>query len=190
MDWWQEDPRYGAKGWTLIWPSDGGRPYFVKVSPRKPRAKPRALRFGELKVGDVLIHRGKIVSERYVPPAEGFTPANENRRTEVEHYAGFYVVEHRWFDPCAGHDDRWAGEMAGVCQVNHNGKVARPNPHTLRGLAMQGFHYATSDQAERVRAFIEERAQLIAAYHAGQLTDDEARLRATPYRDLIRGLAA
>lgn len=190
MSWWENDPRYGKAGWTLIHPADGGQPYFHKVVGRKRRAKPRALRFAALKQGDVLIYRGKAVSERYVPPADGFTPANENRLTEVRLYAGFAFVEHRWFDPCAGHEDRWAGEMAGVCLVNHNGKVASPTPHTLRGLAMQGYHFASPEQADRVRAFIAERAELIAAFAAGELTEHEARLRSMPYRDLVKDLAA
>lgn len=186
MSWWESDPRYGAKGWTLIWPTQG-QPYFVKVAPKKRRARPRALRFADLKAGDVLVHRQKAVTVKR-PREADLVAANEIE--EVNRFASFCIVEHRWFDPCAGHDDRWAGEMAGVCSINHNGKVPTPYPHTLRGLAMQGFHYATAEQAERVRAFIEERELLIAAFDTGLLTREEALLRSTPYRDLVRDLAA
>jgi len=185
---WTKDPRYGHPEWTLI--HDGAASYFVKVQPRKRRRKPRALRFAAVKVGDVLVHRGKSVSAIYPKPPAGVSIANDVEPTvKTTPYASFWIVTHRWFDPCHGWDDPTAGEMVGAMPVNQNGIYhGRPYPWTLRGLAKQGYHYATEEQAGRVTAFIHERRVLIGAVHAGELTREEASLRATPYRELIRDL--
>ena len=182
--WWETDPRYGKPGWTLIHDADGSR--FVPWTERKRRRPARALRFGDLQAGAILIHRGKVVSERRVQhPAH---VANEDWRTEVHHYAGFHLVLFRWFDPVAGQGDPVSGEMVGVVPITTMGQQPRATGHTLRGLAQQGFHYASDEQAERARAFIEHRRQLIADFEAGRITQEEARLQARPYRELVRDL--
>ncbi|MFL6864051.1 MAG: hypothetical protein ACJ8DZ_13740 [Allosphingosinicella sp.] len=194
MSWWKDDPRYGKRGWTLISDESGSRfvPWpgwywrdRVLVEP-KPKRPPRALRFGDLQAGAILIHRGKIVSEHRVKHPDHI--ANEDWRTEIQHYASFQVVLFRWFDPVAGQEDRLKGEMAGVVPVTNMGQQSHATPHTLRGLATQGYTYASPDQAERVRAFIEHRRELIADVDAGLITREEARVRAWPYRELIRDL--
>lgn len=193
-NWWETDPRYGKRGWTLIHDASGTR--FVpwagwywrndELVPPKPRRPARALRFGDLQVGAILIHRGKVISERRVqhPPHV----ANEDWRRDVQHYASFHVVVFRWFDPVAGQDDPIRGEMAGVVSITTMGQQKHAIPHTLRGLAQQGYTYATAEQADRVRAFIEHRQLLIAEFDAGRITEDEARLQAWPYRELVRDL--
>lgn len=192
--WWEGDPRHGKRGWTLIHDDSGSRfvpwPgwYWVgdKLVERARRKPARARRFGELQVGAVLIHRGKVISERRVqhPPHV----ANDDWRRDVQHYASFHLVVHRWFDPVAGQDDPIRGEMAGVVPINTMGQQKRATAHTLRGLAQQGYTYADPEQADRVRAFIEHRHQLIADFDAGRITQEEARLQAWPYRELVREL--
>jgi hypothetical protein len=180
VSWWEQDPRYGKAGWTLIHPADGGRPYFVQARPRKRRASPRALRFADVQAGAVLI--GKVGWHEQVK--HPLPVANDDlRRVEHEFFA---VVTDRWFDPCAGEDDRLKGEMVAVKQVNAQGLPGGKRPHTLRGLASQGYRYATPDQARAVHEFVAERAELMEAWKAGRLTEQEVRLRARPYRELMR----
>lgn len=187
MSWWEKDPRYGRPGWTVVHDDQGSR--FVRVPKRKRRKAPRALRFAEVKVGDVLIHRSKHKVSKAIKRPVPVANDEDDYRLEVSQHAAFWVVEHRWFDPCQGQHDRLKGEMVGVCPVNAMGKGPTAYPHTLRGLAMQGFDYATPEQAARVRAFMEERRKLIAAFEAGEASQDEVRMRSTPYRELVRGLA-
>lgn len=188
MTWWESDARYGQKGWTLIHPSDGGHAYFVKAQPRKRRGAPRALRFADLKPGAVLLQRNKSTTSWHVKPTAGFEPLNDNQRVEIRHQARFWICEFRWFDPVKGQIDLVAGEMAGVCPISNSGKHTSASAHTLRGLASQGFNYATSDQTDQVLAFIDNRAVIIADFDEGRITPEEARLRALPYRNIVRGL--
>lgn len=189
MNWWERDPRYGKPGWTVIHDEGGTR--FVQTEPRKRRRKARPLRFPDPQVGDVLVHRTKCRRMVYPKHPAGLLVANEDERIITTEAAAFWVITHRWFDPVQGFDDPTAGQMVGATPVNHNGLVGfRPYPWTLRGLAKEGFWPASPDQTERVRAFCEERRQLLAAFEAGELTADEARIRALPYRELIRDLAA
>jgi hypothetical protein len=193
MSWWESDPRYGQQGWTLIHPI-AGAPYFVRAQPKKRRKPARALRFGDLQPGAVLIHRGKITSTRFEHhdriQAKGrdlpFANDDGLEVTTVTPYAGLAICTDRWFDPVLGEDDPLKGELAAVVPITGNGRATGKRSHTLRGLAMQGYSYATPEQAERVLAFTVERAQLTAAWKAGTMTQDEVRAAATPWRTLLR----
>jgi hypothetical protein len=57
----------------------------------------------------------------------------------------YYIVTDLWFDPVAGQDDPIAGEMVAISHINEAGIWRRKQPHTKRGLASQGFHYADVD---------------------------------------------
>lgn len=185
MSWWEDDPRYGAAGWTLIHPSDGGRPYFVQAERRKRRQTPRALRFGEVKPGDVLIHSLKVRSEQFVQPfIEG--TANDNRRLQVVTHHGAAIVTHRWFDPVWGQDDPLRGNFVGIAYVGAQGLYSNLRQHSIRGLASQGYNYATPEQAAGVHAFCAERAEVKRAYEAKELTAAEARMRWEPWDAFLR----
>jgi hypothetical protein len=159
------------------------------LSLRKRRRPPRALRFADLEVGTVLIHRSKWKSLHYDKPfVEAI--ANDNTREQTNIGWSFAIVEDRWFDPCQGQFDRLKGEMVGVREVGPNGLWKTKFAHTLRGLASNGYDYATAAQAERIRAFIVEREEIISAWEAGAITTAEARLRATSWQRMIAELTA
>lgn len=185
MSWPEDDWRYGHPDWTYI-VDTGGIGRFVKRAPRKRRRAPRALRFADLQPGAVLVHRGKFTTERHGETI--MQVANSNTIQEVKTTACFVVVTDRWFDPCAGQRDPVAGEMAATRYVGPDGAVSSKQRHTLRGLAMQGYSYATPEQAQAVSDFVAERVQLMLLLESKAITLDQARLRATPYRSLLRML--
>jgi hypothetical protein len=113
--------RLAPAGSTRITDKNGTR--WVKYTPR-PRRKPaRAVRFAEVAVGDELVCvRG----------------ASEVRLDQMTRY----VVTDLWFDPVAGERDETAGMMVAIKQMRNGQSVGSKWPHTRRGLAMQGFHYA------------------------------------------------
>lgn len=171
---------------TLIHDQNGSR--WVRQQPRKRRASPKAIRFAELKAGDVLIHRAKWKMEKGVAAPEGVTRANDNSETVEGTAIGFAICEDRWFDPVAGQKNIWAGEMASVRRIDYRGRGNDKTGHTLRGLAQQGYHLATPEQAAKLIAFADERDRLTAAWKAGELTTEEGRLQATPFRQLLRDI--
>jgi hypothetical protein len=183
MAWWEDDPRYGQPGWCVV----NGQ--FVRQQQRKRRRAPRALRFAEIEVGAVLLQRTKSRFQIYDKPFVERI-ANDNAREGLEIRWQFAIVEDRWFDPCQGQVDRLKGEMASVRMVGPNGVWKTKLPHTLRGLASQGFDYATDVQAERIRAFVKEREEIVAEWEAKRITTAEARLRATSYTRMMEQLTA
>jgi len=106
---------------TRIYTSDGT--FDAEPPQRKRRAKPRALRFSDIKVGNELSKRMTWHGERAVT---------------------FYVVTDLWFDPVAGQRDHEAGNMVAVRRIEPF-PTDRKEPHTRRGLASQGFRYRYSD---------------------------------------------
>lgn len=188
-----EDPRYGQKGWTLIYPANGGRPYFVKVMPRKQRASPRALRFANLRVGDMLLRKVKWTE------IHGFKPepkaallhqstANDNRIEEIREATGFAICEHRWFDPVKGEVDPVAGQLVAVRWITNHGLSRSLVPHTIRGLASQGYHQLADDQARLVLEWLAQRDDLVRRHDAGELTQAEVRAAYRGWPMLLRDL--
>lgn len=118
---------------TLIHDGNGTR--WVEIPPRKRRKSPRALRFAEIAVGDQLM--------RTWP---GFLDQGIS--------VWYYVVTDLWFDPVAGQSDETAGRMVAIQRLDP--RTGEPNyrkePHTIRGLASQGFRYADLDYAAHVKA--------------------------------------
>lgn len=112
----------------ITWDESGGR--WTEVPPRKRRKPSRAVRFADIKVGDQLKR-----------PEAAYLIAGD--RTLVR----YYVVTDLWFDPVAGQDDPIAGQMVAIRRIDpRTGEpIQRKQPHTRRGLAMQGFHYAGID---------------------------------------------
>ena len=186
-----KDPRYGAKGWTLIYLADGGKPYFVKSNARKRCAPATNIRFADLAVGSILIHKSTSKGVRYEKPSPGpLTASNDDVREvlRVSTHYGFARCEHRWFDPVDGEHDRLAGEYAGIRRLTPNGPAPNLWKHSLRGLASNGYSYATEDQSATLLAAMDERAAIVAAFDAGLITRDEARLKVTPWAVLMRQL--
>ena len=111
----------------------------------KTRKSPRAVRFADIKVGDQLVRKYPVKENR--TNADG-----ENLIVTVSQQVWHYIVTDLWFDPVAGQADRVAGENVAIALVKSDGQVApRKEPHTKRGLASQGFHYADIDFLELVR---------------------------------------
>lgn len=162
--------------------------FWVKNKRRKRRASPKAIRFADLKSGDVLIHRAKWKYEKGTPAPEGVKLANDNRETVEGVAIGFAICEDRWFDPVAGQDNRWAGEMASVRRIDNNGRGRSKDGHTLRGFAQQGYHMASPSQASHLLAFADERDELVRAWKAGEVAQAEARMMATPFAKLLRDI--
>lgn len=172
----------------MTWVTDDRGTRWVEPVPRKRRKPARALRFAQLQAGDVLIHRAKWKRTVHAHDAQSLATANDNGRDEVGVATGLAICTDRWFDPVAGQDDPVAGEMAAVRAITNRGVAPRKWPHTLRGLAMQGYSPTTPAQAAHVNAFLREREQLIAAFDTGTMTQDEVRAAATPWRTLMREL--
>jgi hypothetical protein len=124
---------------TLITDNTGTR--WVEHVPRKRRAPGRAVRFAEIKVGDQLVRSW---------------PAN--LASGMTHW--YYVVTDLWFDPVAGQDDDTAGRMVAVQHIDwRTGEPwHRKQPHTLRGLASQGFRYAGLDYMAHMKATLAAKA--------------------------------
>ena len=123
---------------TLV-TTDAGTSWLL-VPQRKRRKPARALRFAEIKVGDQLM-----------------------RRWQTHAGAGsvvwYYIVTDLWFDPVAGQRDDTAGRMVAIRSIDpRTGEPRdRKEPHTLRGLASQGFQYADVDYAAHAKASQEAR---------------------------------
>lgn len=184
--WWESDPRYGQKGWTLNNPGNGRQPYFVKAPARKRRAPARALRFGTLEAGAVLIQRGVAKWDEHVD--HPFPVANEDLRRVEKRWLGLAIVTDRWFDPVAGEDDPLKGQMAGLRRVNQYGLSGGKTAHTLRGLASQGYRYATPEQARLVSEFVAVMTVLVMDWKEGRASDAEARLRWPSFARLMASL--
>lgn len=118
---------------TLI--RDGNDTRWVEVAPRKRRKSPRALRFAEIAVGDQVMRTWPSLLDHGIS-------------------VWYYVVTDLWFDPVAGQSDETAGRMVAIQRLDT--RTGEPNyrkePHTIRGLASQGFRCADIDYSAHVRA--------------------------------------
>lgn len=134
----------------MTWITDGSGTRWVELPARKRRKSPRAIRFANIKVGDQVMRtytsrgwRGGI-DDTSAPP------------TELSQTTWYYIVTDLWFDPVAGQDNRVAGEKVAIARIQPDGQIyPRKEPHTKRGLASQGFHYADHDFI----AFVKQRQE-------------------------------
>ena len=94
---------------------------------RKRRASPQARRFAAIRVGDQLQRAHKTYDDKVA--------------------VWYYVVSDLWFDPVAGQDDDTAGRMVAIQMIDPptGNPMSKKDGHTVRGLASQGFQYATLD---------------------------------------------
>jgi hypothetical protein len=108
---------------TWIYDQNGKR--WVDPVPRKTRKAPRALKFGEVKVGDQIMQK----------PRDGW-----DRGTAI-----YYVVTDLWFDPVEGQKDPLKGSMVGFAHIKSDGTYDRKSSTTVRGLASQQYDFADVD---------------------------------------------
>lgn len=124
----------------MTWITDGGGTRWVEIPTRKRRRSPRALRFADIKVGDQLMKVWRQTGWR------GGKDDMKGPPVDLSRCVWYYAVTDLWFDPVRGQENRVAGEMVGIVRINQDGTYAlRKEPHTKRGLASQGFHYADLD---------------------------------------------
>lgn len=133
--------RLAPVGFTRVTTATGTR--WVKYAPRKRRKPGRALRFANIAIGAELVcvhwHANDQVTPETMPR---------------------YVVTDLWFDPVAGERDPIAGQMVAIRTLRDGQPIGSKCPHTRRGLAMQGYHYA-EDYLARWRATSADVAQQI-----------------------------
>jgi len=177
-----KDPRYGKPGWTLIYPVSGP-PYFVERQEPKQRAKPRALRFADVQVGEIVRHQALWRFE--VADPTSLESANDNRRTKSGVAHGFGIIEHRWFDPVAGERDPIAGELVAVRRISWRGPERGLTKHTIRGLASQGYHRLPPADGVAVLEWLRARDALLQRHEAGEITAEEARAMHRPWLMLL-----
>lgn len=138
----------------------------------KRRRKPQPLRFSDLKVGDIVIHRrkaiGAVTPKRPLPVANDDPPDTIYFSTDHTTYA---IVTDRWFDPVYGQSDESAGQMVGLRYWSpgevegHGSKWS----HNLLGLARKGWHYATADQIADYHGQLERERRLREAVRDGEV---------------------
>jgi hypothetical protein len=120
-------------GMTRVTDRHGTR--WVKYAKRKRRKPGRAVRFANIKVGDLLALR----------------------KSDGDYYNNVIVTD-LWFDPVAGERDETAGMMVAIRWLRDGKEFGAKRQHTRRGLAMQGYDYA-----DKVRADHERIAEDVAA---------------------------
>jgi hypothetical protein len=125
----------------MTWIYDGNGPgMWVELPLPKPRKSPRALRFANLEIGDQLMKSWTSKGWR------GGIDDMKAPAVELSQNRWYYLVTDRWFDPVAGQDNDLAGQMVAIVHIDQDGiPFSRKEPHTLRGLASQGFQYADRD---------------------------------------------
>ena len=110
----------------MTWVTDGSGTKWVEFRRRKRRKPGRALKFGNVQVGDQLVRahsRPASISPRYNMPVH-------------------YLVTDRWFDPVKGEDDPIKGQMVGLAQIDERGVPGTRSARTVRGLGRQTYEYA------------------------------------------------
>lgn len=114
---------------------------WVDTPPRKRRKPARALRFGEIKVGDQLMR---------VYTTKGWRGGKDDMNgpaIELSKDTWYYIVTDLWFDPVAGQRDPEAGNMVGIQHLDRvtAKPIGRKEARSRRGLASNGFTYADRD---------------------------------------------
>ena len=113
----------------MTWITDREGTKWVELPRRKRRNPRRALKFGNVEVGDQLVHAHSL-------------PGDMNPRYNMPVY---YLVTDRWFDPVKGEDDPIKGQMVGLAQIDARGIPGSKSATTVRGLASQQYEYADID---------------------------------------------
>ena len=140
----------------MTWITGGNGPRWIEMYVRKKRKSPRAVRFASIKVGDQVM---KTWTEK------GWRGGDDTRgpAREFSQAIWYYIVTDLWFDPVAGQDNHVAGEMVAIARIKPDGGIhSHKEPHTKRGLASQGFHYADRD-------YLADRKTVLAAVEEGKV---------------------
>lgn len=139
-------------------------------APRKRRRKPKPLRFAQVKVGDILIHKRKTLNAFARPRP---VPIANDDPVEVEYVAAiatsFAIVTDLWWDPVYGQAEESAGQMVG-CQYWVGGGIGSKWSHNRLGLARAGWDYATPDQIADAEGMIRREERLRQALRAGEVS--------------------
>jgi hypothetical protein len=140
---------------TKIHDANGSRLVHI---PRREKRRRGAGRFAEVKVGDQLMQR---VISRWQAYEQDPIAANDPALVDRSKDCGFAyaIVTDLWFDPVKGEDDPVAGQMVAIRNLRQGRPLGRKSPHTIRGLASNGWQYADRDDIahwEAVRAAHEE----------------------------------
>lgn len=115
----------------MTWITDDTGTRWVEAPPRKKRALGKR-RFEDVKVGDYVM-RDRV---------SGWTGNRTSGSSKSREYA---VVTDLWFDPVKGQREREHGEMVAIRWIMEGVPVSSKWPHTLRGLATNGYTYADRD---------------------------------------------
>ncbi len=127
---------------TTIHDENGTRQVHI---PRREKRKRGAGRFAEVKVGDQLMQR---VISRWSTYATDPSAANDPAMVDHEKDCGFAyaIVTDLWFDPVKGEEDPIAGQMVAIRHLRQGRPIMSKRPHTIRGLASNGWQYADRDE--------------------------------------------
>ena len=130
-------------------------------SPRREKRKRGAGRFADVKVGDQIMQR---VVSRWDTVARDDRAANDAAwiKHERDHGFAYAIVTDLWFDPVKGETDPIAGQMVAIQHLRQGRPIMSKRPHTVRGLASNGFVYADRDEIAHWNA-------VRAAHDAGQV---------------------
>lgn len=129
--------------------------------PRREKRKRGAGWFAEVKVGDQLMQR---VISRWSTYGKDANAANDPAATEHVKDCGlaYAIVTDLWFDPVKGEEDPISGQMVAIRHLRQGRELGSKNPHTIRGLASNGWQYADRDEIAHWEAVRE-------AHEAGQV---------------------
>lgn len=125
--------------------------------PRREKRKRGAGRFSEVKVGDQLMQR---VISRWGTYEKNPDAANDPAMVEHVKDCGFAyaIVTDLWFDPVKGETDPISGQMVAIRHLRQGREFGSKNPHTIRGLASNGWQYADRDEIAHWEAVREAHA--------------------------------
>lgn len=117
-------------------------PTWTPITLRRSRRKPRTGgRFSEIAVGDSLL---LVRIARWQEIRDG---AERTARYEIA-----YVVTDLWFDPVAGEENPWQGQMTAVAQVRPDGSLGRKTRYSRHALAAVGFQKTDADHVGLAKA--------------------------------------
>lgn len=115
----------------MTWVTDGTGTRWI-VMPERAKRQPGKRRFENVKVGDF------VMKDRIMHWVGGGS-AGSNLTRE------YAVVTDLWFDPAKGQHEYERGEMVAIRWVLDGKVVGSKWPHTIRGLATNGYVYADCD---------------------------------------------
>lgn len=120
---------------TIIYPPDGGAPYretLIHYTDGTPS----------------FVQRSPVVEAKIQTVKRRFDGIKPGDQLEQSRYGkSYWIVTDTWFDPVKGQNNPQQGDMVAIQQINHNTGNPRPSKtaHTIRGLASNGYTWASRD---------------------------------------------